>query len=135
MNNLELHHLSGVYRMLSLRLSPTLQRISESTLGRLHISRRGVAAPGTPFSPTRGCGSRVQVGSQGSTLSYLFLCFMPPRAPSSDGSYCDPAFPRALLFPKSGTLTRLRTRGWGGKSWPRGCGHCGLGIPRACGLG
>lgn len=54
--------------MLLLNLSPTLQHISESTLRRLHIPRLGAAvltAPGTPFSPTWGCGSRVPVGSQG----------------------------------------------------------------------
>ena len=51
-----------------LNLSPTRQHTSESTLGRLHVSRRGAAvltALGTRFSPTWGCGSRVQVGTQG----------------------------------------------------------------------
>lgn len=70
--------------MLLLNLSPTLQPISESTLGRLHISRRGVAvltAPGTPFSPARGCGSRDQVGSQGEyahlSVSLLYAILSP----------------------------------------------------------
>lgn len=61
-------------------------------------------------------------GTQGGHAHTSVSLLYGALSPSSDGSDFDPAFSRAILISKSGTLRRLRMRGWGGKSrlprWP-----------------
>lgn len=109
-NYSELRHLSGFQCLLLLNLSPALQSASDASMFPSGCDR--VGRSGDAVLPDVGLWVSCSGGHAHTSVSLLYGA----PSPSSDGSDFDPAFSRAILFSKSGTLTRLRMRGWGGKS-------------------